>query len=65
MGFHKRYITKELILRSSDLKKLFNADAYDMDMWSGKFYDIYKQGYDKETILKILEHKVDKKLKNI
>jgi hypothetical protein len=65
MGFHKRYITKDLILRSSDLTKLFNADAYDMDTWSGKFYDLYKQGHNKETILKMLDLKVDKELKNI
>lgn len=65
MGFHKRYITKESILRSENLEKLFNADAYVMDTWSGKFYDLYQQGYDKETILKMLDLKVDKELKNI
>jgi hypothetical protein len=65
MGFHKRYITKESILDSPNLDKLFNADCYIMDGWSSKFYGLYKEGYNKETILKMLDHKVDKELKNI
>ena len=50
MGFHVRYITKETILRTSNIHRLFNADAFNMDVWSGKFYELYKEGHDKETI---------------
>lgn len=40
MGFHKRYITKDLILSNiNDLDRLFNADAFIMDMWSSRFVD--------------------------
>lgn len=40
MGFHKRYITKDLILSNiNDLDRLFNADAFIMDMWSTRFCD--------------------------
>lgn len=65
MGFNKRYITKEQIIKSDNLERLFNADALIMDNWSGKFIDYYKKGFDKETILKLLEYKVEKDLKNI
>jgi len=56
MGFHRRYITKEMILRAKqdDLVKLFNADAFVFDIWSGKFYEEYKKGLDKDEILKIM-----------
>ena len=40
MSFHKRYITKELILSNiNDLDRIFNADAFIMDMWSNRFCD--------------------------
>jgi hypothetical protein len=65
MGFNKRYISKEQIIRSENLEILFNADALIFDSWSGKFFDYYKKGHNKETILKLLEYKVDKDLKNI
>jgi len=65
MGFNKRYITKEQIIKSNNLDKLFNADALIMDNWSGKFFEYHKKGFDKETILKLIEHKVDKDSKNI
>jgi len=63
MGFHVRYITKETILRTPNIHKLFNADAFNMDNWSGKFYELYKKGHDKETILKLLGENVDKEIK--
>lgn len=56
MGFHRRYITKEMILNAKheDLVKLFNADAFVFDIWSGKFYEEYKKGLTKDKILKIM-----------
>lgn len=56
MGFHRRYITKEMILKTNQegLERLFNADAFVFDNWSGKFYDQYKKGLTKEEILKIM-----------
>lgn len=56
MGFHRRYITKEMILKAKheDLVKLFNADAFVFDIWSGKFYEEYKKGLTKDKILKIM-----------
>lgn len=65
MGFNKRYITKEQIIKSNNLNKLFNADALIMDNWSGKFFNYYKKGLQKEAILKLLELKVENDLKNI
>ena len=45
MSFHKRYITKELILSNiNDLDRLFNADAFIMDMWSSRFCDDLDKG---------------------
>jgi hypothetical protein len=64
MGFHVRYITKEIILRTSNIHRLFNADAFNMDSWSGKFYELYKKGYDKDIILKLLDKTFDKDIKN-
>lgn len=45
-----------MILRTSQegLERLFNADAFVFDNWSGKFYDQYKKGLTKEEILKIM-----------
>jgi len=45
-----------MILRAKqdDLVKLFNADAFVFDIWSGKFYEEYKKGLDKDEILKIM-----------
>lgn len=37
------------------LDRLFNADAFVFDTWSGKFYDYYKKGFKKEEILKKME----------
>ena len=57
MGFHRRYTTKEMILKTVEdrLDRLFNADAFVFDTWSGKFYDYYKKGFKKEEILKKME----------
>jgi len=53
MGFNKRYVTKEMIIGcdESRLKKLFNADALIMDVWSSKFYELFSSGLTKGEIL--------------
>jgi hypothetical protein len=66
MGFNKRYIGQQTIVRSDNIDKLFSADVLIIeDKWSSKFIELYKKGYDKETIIKLLENGVDKELKNI
>jgi len=58
MGFNKRYITREMIINKSDsdLKKLFNADAFIFDMWSSKFFQLYKEGMTKDEILLMFQN---------
>jgi hypothetical protein len=66
MGFNKRYIGQQTIVRSENIDKLFSADVLIIeDKWSSKFIELYKKGYDKETIIKLLENNVDKESKNI
>ena len=58
MGFNKRYITREMIINKSDsdLKKLFNADAFIFDTWSSKFFQLYKDGMTKDEILLMFQN---------
>ncbi len=38
MGFHKRYLSKEIVLSNlNNIDKLLKADALIMDMWSNRF----------------------------
>lgn len=57
MGFNKRIISKELILKTNEeqLDKLFNADALMfMDNWSSKFYGLYRDGLSKDSTIKLV-----------
>lgn len=57
MSFHKRYITKDLILSNiNDLDRLFNADAFIMDMWSSRFCDDLRP--EERIIRKDIEEKI-------
>jgi len=40
----------------SDLKKLFNADAFIFDTWSSKFFQLYKDGMTKDEILLMFQN---------
>jgi hypothetical protein len=53
MGFNKRYVTRETILRTDEsrLDKLFNADALIMDVWASKFRELYSAGLAKDEII--------------
>ena len=46
MGFHKRYIKKEMILENVDnipyVTRLVKADALIIDSWSDKFYKNFR-----------------------
>lgn len=57
MGFNKRFLTEDLIIRTPNerLGTLFNADALIMDTWSAKFYELYSAGLDKYEILLIFQ----------
>lgn len=57
MGFNKRIVTKESILRGDDnyLKSLRRADALIMDLWSSTFYSLYTAGMTKHEILLMLQ----------
>jgi|TARA_B110000503_G_scaffold104464_1_gene155815 hypothetical protein len=57
MGFNKRYITKDLILKtdSDRIDKLFSADMFIIDEWSSKFMEYYEKGMNKDEILEIIE----------
>lgn len=49
MGFHKRWITKDLILSQNsfdDIIKLFNADALIFDTWSSNFFKFFDENYE-------------------
>lgn len=53
MGFNKRIVTRESILRGDDnyLKSLSKADALIMDTWSSAFYVLYTAGLSRGEIL--------------
>lgn len=53
MGFNKRIVTRESILRGDDnyLKSLLKADALIMDTWASSFYSLYTSGLTKGEIL--------------
>ena len=58
MGFHKRFITKQIILATSQehLKTLFGADALLFsDEWSSQFYELYNEGVEYNEIIKKLK----------
>jgi hypothetical protein len=49
MGFHKRFITKDLILSQKsfeDIEGLFNADALIFDTWSSNFFKRFDEKYE-------------------
>ena len=67
MGFHKRFITKDLILSQKsfeDIERLFNtgfkADAVIFDTWSSNFFQRFDEKYgeyqDKRNLINE-EHK--------
>jgi len=59
MGFNKRMISKELILKTKEenLNTLFKADALMfMDYWSSKFYGIYRDGISKDSTIKLMNN---------
>lgn len=58
MGFNKRIVNKESILRTDEnqIDKLFDADALMMDKWAGRFLSLRMEGYKKDEIIKILEN---------
>lgn len=58
MGFNKRYVTKESIIRcdESRLQSLFKADALIMDMWSSKFHELFTAGMTKGEILLMFQN---------
>ena len=63
MGFHKRFITKDLILSKKsfeDIERLFNADALIFDTWSSNFFQRFDEKYleyqDKRNLINE-EHK--------
>jgi hypothetical protein len=59
MGFHKRFITKDIILLTEEehLDTLFSSDALIFeDDWSMQFYNMY---YDGHTIKEIKEKLID------
>ena len=59
MGFHKRFITKDIIMLTKEehLDTLFSSDALIFeDDWSMQFYNMY---YDGLTIKEIKEKLID------
>ena len=62
MGFNKRIVTKESIIRTEQerLDKLFDADALMMDKWAGEFLELHVKGHTKEEIIKILDNESTK-----
>ena len=64
MGFHKRFITKDTILltKENQLNTLFSSDALLFgDDWSMDFYQLFKEGYKKEEIIKKIYENEDSK----
>ncbi len=57
MGFNKRFLNKEVILRTEEkfLDDLFSADAFIMDEWSEKFMKLHEDGLDKLQIIGMLD----------
>jgi len=57
MGFNKRIIHKENVIKTPDekLKRLFTADVLIVDEWTDKFLKHYNKGIDREKIIKILD----------
>lgn len=48
MGFHKRFITKDLILSQKDfenIESLLKADALIFDTWSSNFFKRFDENY--------------------
>ncbi len=48
MGFHKRFITKDLVLSQKsfdDIERLLNADALIFDTWSSNFFKRYDENF--------------------
>ena len=48
MGFHKRFVTKDLILSQKDFESidsLLNADALIFDTWSSNFFKRFDENY--------------------
>jgi hypothetical protein len=56
MGFHRRIITQKLIERTEEsrIMNLLNADAIEMDMWSEKFFKLFKSGKTKQESIDTL-----------
>jgi hypothetical protein len=49
MGFHKRFITKDLVLSQKsfeDIEKLLSADALIFDTWSSNFYKRLDENFE-------------------
>ena len=58
MGFHKRFITKDIILLTEEehLDTLFSSDALIFeDDWSMEFYNMYYENIPIKEIIKKLE----------
>ena len=56
MGFHRRIVTQKLIERTEEsrIMNLLNADAIEMDMWSEKFFKLFKSGKTKQESIDTL-----------
>jgi len=56
MGFNKRIIQKEIVLKTPEeqIKRLFTGDMLIMDYWSENFFKLFLKGYKKEEIIKKL-----------
>ena len=56
MGFNKRIIQKEIVLKTPEeqIKRLFTGDMLIMDYWSENFFELFLKGYKKEEIIKKL-----------
>ena len=70
MGFHKRFISKELILSQKDFESidmLLNADAVIFDTWSSNFFKRYDNNwseYQKKRQIYIEENKFSSSFNN-
>jgi len=63
MGFHKRFITKDIIMSTNEehLDTLFSSDALIFeDDWSMQFYNMYYDGHKiKEIKQKLIDYEND------
>lgn len=61
MGFYRRIISRELIEKTEEgrLNNLLNADALQMDIWSDKFFKLFKTGKSKQECIKIVNGEYD------